>query len=453
MNYSDKVVKVIANIIKIDWQMPYKISEAGIGSGSGFFIDKEHILTCAHVVYDAKEVLVEIPKYGEKKFKVDILGMSPQIDIALLKLKDSKNVNITPLKLGTSKDVLPGNEVFAVGFPLGLSNVKVTKGIISGRFMSMLQMDSSINPGNSGGPLIKDNKVIGINQGAITNVSNMNLSVPIDKLKLIKDELYKKHHLIKRPFIGAEYNNMDDSLIKYLGSKCKNGIYISRVYSGSPIEKVGIKEGDVVCKIGKYKLDNYGLMNSYWDSEKMNISDMISTIPNNAYVPIEYWSSNKNLVKSKLKLTSYNLPIDFKFPHFEEIKFEIAAGMIVMELCINHIKKFEDSIKLIKFLIPKNRTKNRLIVTKILPGSYISERGVVNDTDFIVEVNGIKVNNIDEYRKALIKPIGGKILQFKTDNKNMFTVPLKTVLKEEPILAKTYGYPLFNVLMLQYKLL
>lgn len=454
MNYSDKVVKVIANVIKIDWQMPYKIAEAGIGSGSGFFIDKEHILTCAHVVCNAKEVLVEIPKYGQKKFKVDILGISPQIDIALLKLKDGKKLSVTPLKLGDSSKVLPGNEVFAVGFPLGLAGVKVTKGIISGRVMSMLQMDTSINPGNSGGPLIKDGKVIGINQGAITNVTNMNLSVPIDKLKLIKADLYKKHHLIKRPFIGAEYNNMDDSLIKYLGSKCKNGIYISRVYPGSPIEKAGIKEGDVVCKIGKYKLDNYGLMNSYWDSEKMNISDMISTIPNNTAVPIEYWSSGKNLVKSKLKLTPYDLPIDIKFPLYEPIGFEIAAGMIVMELSLNHIEKFDDSIKLKKFMIPKNRAKKRLIVTKVLPGSYIGERDVVDDTDFIVEVNGVKVNDIDGYRKALLKPVAGKsgILQFKTDDNSMFTIPLKTALEEEPMLAQTYGYPPLNVLMLKYKL-
>jgi serine protease Do len=452
MNYSDKVVKVIANVIKIDWQMPYKISEAGIGSGSGFFIDKEHILTCAHVVCNAKEVLVEIPKYGEKKFKVDILGLSPQIDIALLKLKDSKKINITPIKIGDSSKVIPGDEVFAVGFPLGLAGVKITKGIISGRFMSMLQMDTSINPGNSGGPLIKDGKVVGINQGAITHVTNMNLAVPIDKLNLIKKELYKKNNLIKRPFIGAEYNNMDESLIKYLGSKCKNGIYVSRVYNGSPVDNAGIKEGDVICKIGKYKLDNYGLMNSYWKSEKMNISDMISTIPNNTTIPIEYWSSSKKLVKTKMKLTPFNLPIDIKFPLYEQIEFEIAAGMIVMELCANHIEQFENSIKLKKFLIPKNRTKKRLIVTKVLPGSYISEIGVVEDTDFIVEVNGIKVNDIKQYREALLKPINGKLLKFKTDDNSIFTIPLKNVLDEELLLSQTYGYPPLNVLMMKYKI-
>lgn len=452
MHYSDKVVKVISNVIKIDWQMPYKIAEAGIGSGSGFFIDKEHILTCAHVITDAKEVLVEIPKYGEKKFKVDVLGISPQIDIALLKLKDAKKINITPFKLGDSSKVLPGDEVFAIGFPLGLAGVKVTKGIISGRFMSMLQMDSSINPGNSGGPLIKHGKVVGINQGAITNVTNMNLSVPIDKLKLIKKELYKNNNLIRRPFIGAEYNNMDESLVKYLGSKCKTGIYITRVYPGSPVEKAGIKEGDVVCKIGKYKLDNYGLMNSYWNSEKMNISDMISTIPNNTSVPIEYWSNEKGMIKSKLKLTPYNLAIDIKYPLYESINFEIVAGMIVMELCANHIQHFEDSIKLKKFMILKNRSKKRLIVTKVLPGSYISKRDVVEETDFIVEVNGTKVNDINQFRKALVKPLKNEILQFKTDDNSLFTIPLKTALDEQQMLAETYGYHPINVLVLKYKL-
>lgn len=444
MNFTDKVVKVVANVVKIDWEMPFKIEQVGVGSGSGFFIDKHHILTCAHVVFNAQEVLVEIPKYGEHKFAVDVLGVCPQVDIALLKLKDKKVVG-TPLKLGDSSKLLPGDEALAVGFPLGLSGIKVTKGIISGRVISMLQMDSSINPGNSGGPLIKDGKVIGISQGAITDVTNMNLAVPINRLMLIKDELHKKRHLIKRPFIGAEYNNMDESMFNYLGSKCKSGVYITRVYPGSPTDNAGIKEGDVLCKIGKYHLDNYGLMDSYWDSEKMNITDMISTVPNEGVVPIEYWN-DKKLVKGKLKLTPYNLAVDLLFPMYEPIDFEIFAGLIVMPLCINHIEKFDKAIQLKRYMFPKNRVDPKLIVTKVLPGSYISRYGVIEDLDFIAEVNGKEVNTIEEYRKALKKPVKGGLLQFKTVEGAMITVPVKKVVEEAPMLAQAYGYPVSDTI-------
>ena len=74
------VVRIVADNILIDWITPYQISSSsGLGSGTGFFIDKHgHILTCAHVIANAHNVLIEIPEYGLKKFKCDVLGICPE---------------------------------------------------------------------------------------------------------------------------------------------------------------------------------------------------------------------------------------------------------------------------------------------------------------------------------------------------------------------------------------
>ena len=447
MSYADKVVKINAQMIELDWSMPYKIERSSMAFGSGFFMDtKGHILTCAHVVINAQEISVEIPKYGERRFEADVLGICPQLDIAMLKLRDSK-VKIGAFKLGDSSKIKSGDETFAIGFPLSLPSLKITRGIISGKAFSMFQMDTAINPGNSGGPLIKGGKVIGINQGAFVNAVDMNLSVPINQIKLIKEDLYKRRHLIHRPFIGIEYNNLDPSTIKLLNSKCNSGIYISRVYKGSPLDKAGVKEGDILCKIGRHVLDNYGQMSGNGEQKKMSLYDMINTIPNGGTVSIQFWSGKK-LIKSKLKLTPYQLPIDIVYPLYQPFDYELFGGLVVMKLTINHIKLFEQNPLLSNYLIPKNRMESKLIISSVLPGSYIQTLDVVHPSQFIEKVNGKRVKTVPEYRKALLNPIKkGKqlLIQFGFEDGGMITIPVETLLQQEPKLMETYGYPVSQV--------
>ena len=94
-----------------------------------------------------------------------------------------------------------GTEVLSIGFPLGRNNLKITKGIISGRDMGKIQTTSPLNPGNSGGPMVIKDIIIGINSSGIMNASNIGFAVPISYFHTIKKQTEK---IIKRPSLGLE---------------------------------------------------------------------------------------------------------------------------------------------------------------------------------------------------------------------------------------------------------
>ena len=118
---SQKTVKILSQKISLDWIHPYKNSSTGKSIGTGFFInDKGYILTCSHVVEHAKKIFIQIPNYGKDKIEVEIVGLCPDLDIALLKTINYKNKDFYELH---NKDevynIKPGGDVYAIGFPLG----------------------------------------------------------------------------------------------------------------------------------------------------------------------------------------------------------------------------------------------------------------------------------------------------------------------------------------------
>ena len=195
-NLNYKVVKIIVDTISIDWNLPFNIRCTNASSGTGSFIDKNGlILTCSHVVEDAIDVNIEIPAEGENRYKAEILGFCPVLDLAVLQILDYKPKHY--LRFGNSDKIKVGNEVMTIGFPgsgdsESSDNIKVTKGIISGQQYGKIQTDAPISPGNSGGPMIFKGELIAINVASIKDekqsIQNMNLSVPINTyLNVCKD--------------------------------------------------------------------------------------------------------------------------------------------------------------------------------------------------------------------------------------------------------------------------
>ena len=218
-------------------------------------------------------IYIEIPAEGSKKFQCDIIGLCPKFDIALLKIKNYKPKYI--LKFGNAYNINIGDEVCAIGFPMAISddfkktqrnNIKLTKGIISGQQIGLIQTDTAINPGNSGGPLIYKNKVIGINSAKIVtnDADNIGYAVPINYFELVKNEFKNKGKIIIRPKLGFEFNPSNPALLQNSQSHCNGGVYVTSVFPKSVFDKAGLKKGDTVCKIGKYTLDNFGYSNLNW---------------------------------------------------------------------------------------------------------------------------------------------------------------------------------------------
>lgn len=222
------------------------------GEGSGFIIDKDgYILTNAHVVRDAQEVIVRL--HDQKEVKAKILGADTQTDIALLKVEEK---NLPSATLGDSDQVKVGDWVLAIGSPFGFEET-ATKGIVSaigrslpnGTYTPFIQTDAAINPGNSGGPLFNSKgEVIGINSQIYTRSGAFNglgFAIPINVAKNIAEQL-KKGDKITRGWLGVVVQGVNQQLAESFGMSKPEGALINDVQKDSPAQKAGLKVGDVI---------------------------------------------------------------------------------------------------------------------------------------------------------------------------------------------------------------
>lgn len=457
-NYKNKVVKILAQSIEIDWKMPYQIKKIKPTLGTGFIINKKgYILTCSHVLDKTKEIYIELPKNGSKKMRCDILGFCPDLDIGMIYCSELEDFDY--FEIGNSDKVNSGDEVYTIGFPLGQETIKITKGIVSGRHESQLQIDAPLNPGNSGGPLIKNGKVIGINVSGIDESQNINYSVPINQVKLISHELKKKRHLIHRPFLGFLYDDTNKATLEFTETTCPSGIHISSVFNNSPIVRAGVHQNTILCSFDSSKIDNHGMVKSVYGNGKMILLDLINRIPNNDSVPIEYWRHGK-FYKRNLKFSRYLKPIRKVFPLFEDFEYIIFGGMIVTQLTINFLKSLIESLdedfksklgllKLIRYADIRNSKEPRLIITKIFPNSNLGLNGVITENSVLKKINGRIVQTITDYKKALLMPKkrkGKYFMTIQTEEDDFSTLDLYETLKEEAKLINDYKYPIDDII-------
>jgi serine protease Do len=228
------------------------------GVGSGFVINRNgYILTNNHVVEEADQIKVKLSNGNEYKGKV--VGRDPKTDLALLKIEGVSDLH--PLNLGNSEDLKVGNWVVAVGSPFGLEQT-VTAGIVSakgrvigsGPYDNFIQTDASINPGNSGGPLINmRGEVVGINTAIVAQGQGIGFAIPVNMAKEIAGQLQDKGH-VTRGWLGVTIQEVTPELAKSFGLKEKKGALVAQVSPGSPAEKAGIEQGDIILEFDGKKL-------------------------------------------------------------------------------------------------------------------------------------------------------------------------------------------------------
>jgi putative serine protease PepD len=247
--------------------------QGGAGEGSGVIISSDgQILTNNHVVaLAANGGQLRVTFNDGKTANAEILGRDPSSDLAVIKASGVSNLK--PAKLGSSADLQVGQQVVAIGSPLGLQGT-VTSGIVSAlnrpvrtgssdalgaqgdsAVFNAIQTDAAINPGNSGGPLVNmSGEVIGINS-AIATLSQggsqqagsigVGFAIPIDKARGVATQLAKGQQP-SRAFLGVTVQDATGST---------PGAQIATVQSGSPAADAGLKEGDVITKVGDTSID------------------------------------------------------------------------------------------------------------------------------------------------------------------------------------------------------
>jgi S1-C subfamily serine protease len=225
------------------------------GLGSGFVIDKSgHIVTNLHVVQGADEV--EVSFSNGEEMDASVVGDDESTDIALLKVEADSRA-LRPLSLGNSDTLRVGDEVVAIGNPLGYERT-MTAGIVSalGRVIEapnqfsideVIQTDAPINTGNSGGPLLNaDGDVVGVNTQIATAGGPGNIgigfAVPINTVKDVVAQLIEDG-TVEHAYLGVGTQEIDDDIAKLFSLPVKRGLLISRVEEGSPAERAGLRGG------------------------------------------------------------------------------------------------------------------------------------------------------------------------------------------------------------------
>jgi serine protease Do len=232
-------------------------------AGSGFIIASDgYILTNNHVVEDASKITVRLA--DQREFPATVVGTDPQSDVAIIKI-DGKDLPVLPL--GNSDKLEVGEWVIAIGSPFELSQT-VTVGVVSaiGRnrvgitdYENFIQTDAAINPGNSGGPLLNiRGEAVGMNTAIFSRSGGymgIGFAIPINMTKSIEQQL-RKSGKVTRGWLGILIQDINEELAKSFGGKVGGGALISEVTEGSPAQKSGLLQGDIVTAINGEPVSN-----------------------------------------------------------------------------------------------------------------------------------------------------------------------------------------------------
>jgi len=237
-------------------------------SGSGFFInDQGYILTNNHVVEGTKEVKIVLSDGSEQN--ASIVGTDQYSDIAVLKTDGTVPAVAA---LGNSDKLDPGESVIAIGSPLGNFKNTVTVGVVSatGRSIDtgngyqiedLIQTDTAINHGNSGGPLVDlAGEVIGINTLVVRNsgmgdvAEGLGFAIPVNTAQVIAQQIIQQGYF-SRPYMGIQFQPINPDIAAQYNLPAKWGVYVTKVVNDSPASQAGLKENDIITKVGNVAID------------------------------------------------------------------------------------------------------------------------------------------------------------------------------------------------------
>jgi serine protease Do len=283
-NTINSVVHVTTKVVKTTFQRDIfqeffygpgaggrEFKQYGSGSGSGVIVSSEgYIVTNNHVIDDASEI--EVTLNDNSKYTAKVIGTDPSTDIAVLKIEAK---DLSPISLGNSDDLRIGEWVLAVGNPFNLTST-VTAGIVSAKarninllsdragqatvpIESFIQTDAAVNPGNSGGALVNTRgELVGINTAIASQTgsySGYSFAVPVNLVQKVMRDLID-YGVVQRGYLGVQINNINQELKEKENLPNLKGVFLAKVIDDGSADKAGLKDGDVILKIGSKEVNS-----------------------------------------------------------------------------------------------------------------------------------------------------------------------------------------------------
>lgn len=413
------VVSIEVTSQRGDWYSPWQRGRSQGGSGSGFIVAPGQIMTNAHVVSDAKQILVK--RAGSSKpYFAEVAYISHDSDLALLTVKDSEfDKDVTPLKIGALPSLR--TRVRTYGFPAGGDRLARTEGVVSRiEFITYahsgsdahlgVQTDSAINPGSSGGPVVQNGMVVGVAFQANTRLNDVGFFIPttvINRfLEDIKDEKYEG---------TAEMGIVTSSLInpayrKFLGlDSGSQGVVVDRLLLGSSAVN-HILPGDVILSIEGIPIDFNGNIN--YQEHQLGFAQVAEEKQVGYSLTLEIWRNKEK------KSVTFPLGVftraDRLRNQFDVLpNFFLYSGLVFTTLEKEYLKTYGNywknaSKKLLYYHFfrsiekPEADNAKPIILSRILPhrvnSAYRNRNGAI-----ITSINGMAIKFLSDIPKALTK--------------------------------------------------
>lgn len=375
--------------------------------GSGFIISHDgYILTNAHVVNAADEVLVKLS--DKREFKAKIIGADKRTDVALIKIEAN---NLPMVRIGDPSKLKVGEWVAAIGSPFGLENT-MTAGIVSAKgralpqenYVPFIQTDVAINPGNSGGPLFNlAGEVVGVNSQIYSRSGGsmgLSFSIPIDVAIDISKQL-KDTGKITRGWLGVAIQELTKELAESFGMKKAKGALIAGVEKEGPADKGGLEAGDVITMFDGKAIET-----------SSDLPRVVGSTRPNKLVSVEVLRKGK---MRKLRFRIGEMPTkDIQVSQKSDQPLKEKANRIGLTL---------------KALTPQQKKKlngkNGLLV---INSDGVAAQAGIRRGDVILGLNNSETQSVDQFNKQINMVSAGKTIAVLVQREeSTLYVPIKVV--------------------------
>lgn len=350
------------------------------GMGSGFIVSKDGVVVTNHHVV-ANSTALEVKLADGRRFKATLLGSDQFTDLAVLKIDGEEK--LPTLSFGDSSKLRVGDYVIAIGSPLGLEST-VTAGIVSAKgrgdlglyrdsYLDFVQTDAAISPGSSGGPLVDlDGRVVAVNTAVAGPGNGLGFSIPIDQAKIIIPQL-RDNGRVARGWLGVMGRDVSPALG---GAEPTVGAIVGKVIANSPADEAGLRSGDVVMSVNGHEVDSFADMRG-----------RIAMMAPNSKLSLKVRRDNKSM---KLRV----------------VLGDLDKGRATARAVPPGTREQSQRSSLYdgtpSLGIGVQETSQGVLVRAVQPDG-IGSRLDLRDGDLLREINGQKIREISDVRRALTK--------------------------------------------------